>query len=59
MTSVSKQHRAPHGVLAAMFGGEPQALPVSYTFFQGREATKRRAVTTALLLLRRALLARR
>jgi len=31
--------------------------PISYTFFQGREATKRRAVTTALLLLRRALLA--
>jgi hypothetical protein len=32
------------------------AQPISYTFYQGREATKRRAVTTALLLLRRALL---
>jgi nicotinamide mononucleotide (NMN) deamidase PncC len=42
--------------LAVHDGG--QAQPISYTFFQGREATKRRAVTTALLLLRRALLAR-
>jgi PncC family amidohydrolase len=30
---------------------------VSYTFYQGRAATKRRAVTTALFLLRRSLLA--
>ena len=30
---------------------------VSYTFYQGRMATKRRAVTTALFLLRRSLLA--
>ena len=33
------------------------AEPLSYTFYQGRPATKRRAVTTALALLRRALLA--
>ena len=31
----------------------------SYTFYQGRAATKRRAVTTALFLLRRAVLANR
>ena len=31
---------------------------ISYTFYQGRPATKRRAVTSALFLLRRALLAR-
>jgi len=37
-------------------GVAPQA--VSYTFAQGRAATKRRAVTTALALLRRALLSR-
>jgi nicotinamide-nucleotide amidase len=37
-------------------GGAPQA--VSYAFAQGRAATKRRAVTTALALLRRALLTR-
>jgi len=30
--------------------------PISYTFYQGRAATKRRAVTTALFLLRRSLL---
>jgi len=30
--------------------------PISYTFYQGRPATKRRAVTTALFLLRRSLL---
>ena len=35
------------------------ATPTSQTFYQGREATKRRAVTTALFLLRRVLLARR
>ena len=34
------------------------AQPMSYAFYQGRAATKRRAVTTALFLLRRALLAR-
>jgi len=35
-------------------GGPAQAI--SYTYYQGRAATKRRAVTTALALLRRALL---
>jgi hypothetical protein len=33
-------------------------LSISYTYYQGRAATKRRAVTTALALLRQALLAR-
>jgi nicotinamide mononucleotide (NMN) deamidase PncC len=37
-------------------GRGPQAI--SYTFAQSRAAIKRRAVTTALFLLRRALLAR-
>jgi len=37
-------------------GVAPQAI--SYTFAQGRAATKRRAVTTALALLRRSLLGR-
>jgi nicotinamide-nucleotide amidase len=37
-------------------GANPQSI--SYTYYQGRAATKRRAVTTALALLRRALLAR-
>ena len=36
-------------------GMSPQSI--SYTYYQGRAATKRRAVTTALALLRRALLA--
>ncbi len=36
-------------------GVGPQSI--SYTYYQGRAATKRRAVTTALALLRRALLA--
>ena len=36
--------------------GKPQAI--SYTFAQGREAVKRRAVTSALALLRRSLLDR-
>jgi nicotinamide mononucleotide (NMN) deamidase PncC len=40
----------------AVHDGE-HAEQVSYTFYQGRAATKRRAVTTALFLLRRALLA--
>jgi nicotinamide-nucleotide amidase len=35
-------------------GVSPQSI--SYTYYQGRAATKRRAVTTALALLRRALL---
>ena len=37
-------------------GVSPQSI--SYTYYQGRAATKRRAVTSALALLRRALLAR-
>ena len=37
-------------------GGPGHAI--SYTYYQGRAATKRRAVTTALALLRQALLAR-
>jgi nicotinamide-nucleotide amidase len=36
-------------------GASPQS--VSYTYYQGRAATKRRAATSALGLLRRALLA--
>ncbi len=34
------------------------ATPMSFTLYHGREATKRRAVATALVLLRRVLLAR-
>jgi nicotinamide-nucleotide amidase len=49
----------PPGTMHIAVHDGTQAQPVSYTFFQGREATKRRAVTTALLLLRRGLLARR
>jgi nicotinamide-nucleotide amidase len=48
----------PPGTMHIAVHDGTQAQPVSYTFFQGREATKRRAVTTALLLLRRALLSR-
>jgi nicotinamide-nucleotide amidase len=48
----------PPGTMHIAVHDGVQAQPVSYTFYQGREATKRRAVTTALLLLRRALLAR-
>jgi nicotinamide-nucleotide amidase len=48
----------PPGTMHIAVHDGTQAQPVSYTFFQGREATKRRAVTTALLLLRRGLLAR-
>lgn len=43
-------HIAVHGTLGAE--------NISYAFYQGRPATKRRAVTTALFLLRRTLLAR-
>jgi len=38
-------------------GGPVQSI--TYTYYQGRAATKRRAVTTALALLRRVILARR
>jgi nicotinamide-nucleotide amidase len=48
----------PPGTMHIAVHDGNQAQPISYTFYQGREATKRRAVTTALLLLRRALLAR-
>jgi nicotinamide mononucleotide (NMN) deamidase PncC len=37
--------------------GPGQSLTFSYTYNQGRAANKRRAVTSALALLRRALLA--
>jgi nicotinamide-nucleotide amidase len=49
----------PPGTMHIAVHDGRECQPVSYTFFQGREATKRRAVTTALLLLRRALLAAR
>ena len=42
--------------IAVHDGTAPETM--SYTFYQGRVATKRRAVTTALALLRRALLGR-
>jgi nicotinamide-nucleotide amidase len=48
----------PPGTMHIAVHDGTQCQPISYQFFQGREATKRRAVTTALLLLRRALLAR-
>ncbi len=49
----------PPGTLhiAVHDGKSPQSI--SYTFYQGRAATKRRAVTTALFLLRQALLVRK
>jgi nicotinamide-nucleotide amidase len=43
-------------VHVAVVVGEGPPQTVSYVFAQGREAVKRRAVTTALALLRRALL---
>jgi nicotinamide-nucleotide amidase len=49
--------KPPGTVHIAVHDGR-EAQPVSYTLYQGRQATKRRAVTTALFLLRRALLAR-
>jgi len=42
--------------IAVHDGKAPQSI--SYAFYQGRAATKRRAVTTALFLLRQALLSR-
>jgi competence/damage-inducible protein CinA-like protein len=48
----------PPGTMHIAVAGEFGADHISYTFYQGRQATKRRAVTTALLLLRRTLLAR-
>jgi nicotinamide-nucleotide amidase len=52
-----QQEEKPVGTIhiaVALAEGPPQT--VSYVFAQGREAVKRRAVTTALSLLRRALL---
>lgn len=49
--------KPPGTIHIAVYDGR-EAHPLSYTFYQGRQATKRRAVTTALFLLRRALLAR-
>jgi PncC family amidohydrolase len=48
----------PPGTMHIAIHDGHEAQPLSYTFYQGRPATKRRAVTTALFLLRRALLAR-
>ena len=48
----------PPGTMHIAVAGEIGADSISYTFYQGRQATKRRAVTTALFLLRRSLLAR-
>ena len=47
----------PPGTMHIAVHDGTRAEPISYTFYQGRPATKRRAVTTALFLLRRALLA--
>ena len=47
----------PPGTMHIAVAGEFGADNISYTFYQGRQATKRRAVTTALFLLRRTLLA--
>ena len=48
----------PPGTMHIAVAGEFGADHISYAFYQGRQATKRRAVTTALFLLRRTLLAR-
>lgn len=48
----------PPGAIHIAVHDGAHAEPLSYTFYQGRTATKRRAVTSALLLLRRTLLAR-
>lgn len=49
---------APPGTMHIAVHGGLGAEHISYTFYQGRAATKRRAVTTALFLLRRVLLVR-
>jgi PncC family amidohydrolase len=49
--------KPPGRVHIAVDGPGEAKLPFSYTYYQGREATKRRAVTSALAVLRRALLA--
>ena len=49
----------PPGTLhIAVHDPDGSGQSISYTFYQGRAATKRRAVTTALFLLRQTLLAR-
>ena len=48
----------PPGTMHIAVASEFGADHISYAFYQGRQATKRRAVTTALFLLRRTLLAR-
>ena len=50
--------KPPGTMHIAVAGTLGPAETISYTFYQGRPATKRRAVTTALFLLRRTLLAR-
>jgi nicotinamide-nucleotide amidase len=50
--------KPPGTMHIAVAGPLGPAETISYTFYQGPAATKRRAVTTALLLLRRTLLAR-
>jgi nicotinamide-nucleotide amidase len=47
--------KPPGTIHVAVHDGRAPEL-ISYTFYQGRTATKRRAVTTALFLLRRAIL---
>ncbi len=49
--------KPPGQMHIAVDDGGP-GLSISYTYYQGRAASKRRAVTTALALLRRVLLAR-
>ncbi len=50
--------KPPGRMHIAVDDGVSPPLSISYTYYQGRAATKRRAVTTALALLRQALLAR-
>ncbi len=53
------QEDKPVGTIhIAVDDGRRRPQAISYTFAQGREAVKRRAVTTALALLRRSLLGR-
>ena len=49
----------PPGTIHIAVHDGRRAEPISYAFYQGRAGTKRRAVTTALFLLRRTLLAAR
>ena len=48
----------PPGTIHIAVHDGRQAEPMNYAFYQGRAGTKRRAVTTALFMLRRSLLAR-